>query len=264
MTIAEWLVNSMVKLRKAGVPKGRTDALVLLADLFGKDKSWIHAHPEHVLDGLQVRELDSRLAKRLDRVPLAYIRGFAEFYGRKYTVNSHVMVPRPESESFITLLKELGLETARIADIGTGSGCLGITAALELPDSSVDLYDVSPEALAIAQLNASRYKVEAGLYESDLLKGLQAVKYDVLLANLPYVPSGMVTSPEITREPDLALFSGSDGLDHYRRFWEESNGPRYVLTESLEEQHDVVAELAAENGYELIKTDVLVQLFEKV
>ncbi len=266
MTIAGWLVNSMVKLQQAGVPNGRTDCLVLLADLFGKDKSWVHAHPELELDQLQQRELNYKLQKRQKRIPLAYIRGFSEFYGRKFTVNSNVLIPRPESESFIELLKFLNFESARIADIGTGSGCLGVSAALELPDAKVDLYDIDAATLAVAGHNAAQYELKPGIFESDLLNNLQPEKYDIFLANLPYVPEGLITSPEIKQEPAEALFSGPKGLDHYNKFWDQAGGlktkPKYILTESLEEQHGPLEELAIKNGYKLLKTAVLVQLFE--
>lgn len=267
MTIAEWLVCSMIKLREAEVPNGRTDALVLLMDLFGYDKSWVHTHPEYELDDLQVRELNYRLAKRAAHIPLAYIRGFSEFYGRIFTVNTQVLVPRPESESFIEILKliEKEFEIPRIADIGTGSGCLGITAALEIPEALVHLYDIDPNALGMAYHNALQYGLELHYYESDLLSNLQRGKYDILLANLPYVPKNLITSPEIKKEPALALFSGIDGLSHYRKFWKQVRThefkPAYVLAESLEDQHGSVETLAKNAGYKLKRTDVLVQLF---
>lgn len=278
MTIAEWMVNSMIKLHDADVPNGRTDVLVLLADLFDTDKSWVHTHPEQELDALQLRELDSRLKKRLNHTPLAYIRGFKEFYGRPFTVNSRVLVPRPESESFITLAKTIDLEMPRIADIGTGSGCLGITAALEMPEATVHLYDIDPGALGVAHHNALQHSLKLQYFEADLLTNLSGGPYDILLANLPYVPKNLVTSPEITREPALALFSGLDGLDHYRQLWKQvrtlprnlaqqsgsvvpARRPNYILTESLETQHGSLETLAKNAGYKLVKTDVLVQLF---
>lgn len=270
VTIADWLVGAMVKLQKAGVPSGRRDALIMLSDQFNVDKSWIHAHPEVELDDLQRRELNYRLKRRTGRVPLAYIRGHSEFYGRNFMVNSHVLIPRPESESIITLLKELNLETPVIADIGTGSGCLAVTAAVELPDSTVHGYDLSPDTLLVAKFNARQHHAPVRFYQSNLLRNLRRsgrgfLRYDAFIVNLPYVPSKLVTSPEITREPAVALFSGLDGLDHYRRFWKQvdrlHNKPRYILTESLEAQHEELAELAFSAGYALVKTDVLVQLY---
>lgn len=262
----EWLVSSMVRLKEAGVPNGRTDCLVLLSDLFETDKSWVHTHPEYELDELHKRELEHKLTQRLNHIPLAYIRGFIEFYGRKFLVNSSVLIPRPESESFIELLKELQLETPRIADIGTGSGCIGITGALELPDATVDLYDIEDAALAVARLNAGQYNLDLTFRLSDLLTSLED-SYDVLAANLPYVPDKLITSPEITKEPALALFSGDDGLDHYRKFWQQvselNHHPSYILTEALENQHDAITSMAQKAGYELIKIDVLVALYKK-
>lgn len=265
MTIAEWLVESLIKLSDAEVPNGRTDALILIADLFGTDKSWVHAHPEHILDELQIRELDYKLGKRINRVPLAYIRGFNEFYGRQFMVNSRVLIPRPESEGFIDLVKKIDYEMPRIADIGTGSGCLGITTALEMPEAIVHLYDIDPDALGIANHNARRYQLSLQYYESDLLSNLSWGPYDVILANLPYVPKKLVTSPEINREPSLALFSGIDGLTHYRRFWEQVRKldyqPKYILTEALENQHGSIETLAKNAGYKLDQTNLLVQMF---
>jgi release factor glutamine methyltransferase len=267
MTIAEWLVDSMVKLNEAKVPSGRTDSLILLADLFDKDKSWIHTHPEVKLDDLQVRELNYKLEKRLQHIPLAYIRGFIEFYLRRFMVNSNVLIPRPESESFIEILKSLKLEMPVIADIGTGSGVLGITAALQVPEATVHLYDIDPKAMAVAYYNASQYDLLLHYYESDLLNNLQPTNYDLIMANLPYVPNDLITSPEIEKEPKIALFSGDDGLDEYREFWSQikvlGHHPQYIMTESLESQHKDMKTLGKKAGYKLQQTDVLVQLFSK-
>jgi release factor glutamine methyltransferase len=270
LTISDWLVEAMVKLQRAGVPNGRRDAIILLADQFNVDKSWVHSHPETELSDLQRRELNYRLKKRVGRTPLAYIRGFSEFYGRQFLVNSHVLIPRPESEAMITMLRELHLETPVIADIGSGSGCLAITAAIELPDSTVHGYDLSPDTLVVAKFNASSHHAPVRFYQSNLLRNLRRsgrgiLHYDAYLVNLPYVPAKLVTSPEITREPSIAIFSGLDGLDHYRRFWKQVahlvHRPKYILVESLEEQQDTLEELAFDAGYALVKTDVLIQLY---
>ncbi len=273
MTIADWLVSSMVKLQKAGVANGRREAIILLADLFNKDKSWVHTHPEHQLSENQVRQLNYRLKKRTRRIPLAYIRGFCEFYGRRFKVNAHVLIPRPESESFISLLQKI-IQTDKpempwIADIGTGSGCLGITAALEFPESTVHLYDIAPDVLYLARLNARNLGAHVRCYQSNLLNSLRPVSYDIFLVNLPYVPKDLVTSQEITYEPKLALFSGSDGLNHYREFWKQvaalhGKKPRHILTESLKVQHSLMRRFAKKAGYKLVRTDILVQLFIKI
>lgn len=265
-TTAEWLVDSMVLLQKAGVTeRGRTDCIVMLCDALDKDKSWIHSHPEHILDTKILQKLEQTLQQRAKRQPLAYIRKRKEFYGRNFIVDERVLIPRPESESFIELLLKLP-NPNNIADIGTGSGCLGITAALELPQSHVDLLDNDPAALEVAHANQSALGVNnTAILTSDLLQNLPNKRYGVLLANLPYVPDDMITSPEITREPPQSLFSGTDGLDHYREFWQQVSqlkaSPRFILTESLEKQHTALEELAQSAGYTLIETNVLVQVF---
>jgi release factor glutamine methyltransferase len=267
MTIAEWLVTAMVKLRKSDVPHGRREAIILLTDMLDKDKSWIHTHPEHRLSENQVRQLNYRIKKRARRVPLAYIRGFVEFYGRRFFVSPHVLIPRPESESFITLLREIDREMPRIADIGTGSGCLGITAALEFPESTVHLYDIAPDALRIARRNARQLDAHVRCFQSNLLNSVRHTSYDLFMANLPYVPSHLITSPEITKEPEIALFSGKDGLNHYREFWKQVGSlplkPEFIMTESLEVQHSLMRKFAKKAGYTLVDEDVLVQMFKR-
>jgi release factor glutamine methyltransferase len=264
MTVFAWLKASMVKLRDAGVDSPRRDCMVLLEDLLNKDRSWVNAHGEHKLTDKQITTLDQQIKKRLNRIPLAYIRGKAWFYKRFFTVNPDVLIPRPESESFIEILRIIEINSPRIADIGTGSGALGITAALELSDASVDLYDISDEALAVAAMNVKKYDLALSCFKSDLLQNLKE-NYDILLANLPYVPESLVTSPEIETEPQIALFSGEDGLDHYRKFWQQvknlSLKPQYILTEALENQHLSLSRMAEESGYRVCKTDVLVQQF---
>ena len=107
MTIADWLFSTMQKLHDAGVDSPRRDALVLLEDTIKKDRAWVVTHPEHLLQGLPLQKVDDLVERRIKREPLAYIRGRAWFYGRFFTVNPSVMIPRPESESFIDLLKSL-------------------------------------------------------------------------------------------------------------------------------------------------------------
>jgi release factor glutamine methyltransferase len=267
MTIAEWLIDTMVELGKAGVDSPRRDSLVLLEDTLGKDRAWILAHHEYVLSETELTRVDELIAKRLHREPLAYIRGKAWFYGRFFAVNKHVLIPRPESEHFIELLKEMRVH--KVLDIGTGSGALAVTAVKELPVSEAIATDTSSKALALAQKNAAAHEVKIKFVSGSLFEPVAELNLSdfTVLANLPYVPDGMVTSPEITAEPAEALFSGHDGLDHYRRFWQQLQSleyqPQHVLVESLESQHQAMAEFAKPAGYRLRRTELLVQLFEK-
>jgi len=265
MTIAEWLMPAMIRLRNAGVDSPRRDCLVLLEDTIQKDRAWVVAHPEYELDQKVIQTLDKLIARRANREPLAYIRGRTWFYGRFFEVNHNVLIPRPESENFIGLLKDLAPQ--KIIDIGTGSGALAITAKLELPGSKIIATDTSSAALAIAQKNAASYKVDIQFVSGDLISALsdEQLKDSVVIANLPYVPEKLITSPEITQEPAEALFSGPDGLEHYKRFWQQltmpAHKPTYVLVESLESQHPAIESLAQNAGYKLDKADMLIQQF---
>lgn len=267
MTIADWLVDTMIRLNTAGVDAPRRDALVLLEDSIEKDRAWVVAHPEHVIDteSTAFHTLKENVERRLRREPLAYIRGRSWFYGRFFAVTPDVMVPRPESEAFIELLKEL--KPSDVIDVGTGSGCLAITTKLELPRSKVTAIDISPETLKVAKQNALVHGADIDFIQSDLLTTLTATiqSETTIIANLPYVPDGLITSPEISTEPALALFSGKDGLDHYRKFWDQiktlKTKPNYILTESLESQHDDIEKLAYIAGYKMQKTEQLTQLF---
>ncbi|HSX35575.1 MAG TPA: HemK/PrmC family methyltransferase [Patescibacteria group bacterium] len=265
-TVSEFLRSATKQLQKAGIETARLDVLVLLEDALGRDRSSVIAHPEDILEPGIAQNLDTRIAQRAQHIPLAYIRGKAEFYGRTFTVNPHVLVPRPESEALIELLKTAKLpKDAQIADIGTGSGCLGITAALELSATAVDLYDIDPNALEIATQNAGRYDIKATTYQEDLLSGAQARAYDMLLANLPYVPEIMQLNEAAKHEPPHAIFSGPAGLDHYKRFWTQvaklNHKPHYIVTESLPSQHHALAQLARSAGYYLEARNDFAQLF---
>lgn len=263
----------MKALHDAGVDSPRRDCMVLLEDLLDKDRSWLTAHAEFELTKEQVSQLDSWISRRIKREPLAYIRGKAWFYGRFFEVNPNVMIPRPESESFIDILKDLQLgDKFTVVDVGTGSGCLAITTKLEFPYCKTFAIDQCVLAIETAKINATKYKVSIDFLHGDLLIPIKDSSFDlektvVIIANLPYVPLGLITSPEITTEPSEALFSGKDGLDHYQRFWHEidslKKSPDYILCESLTTQHEAIKKLAKDCGYSLARTDTLVQLFKK-
>lgn len=265
MTVEEFIRDITSQLTKAGVATARLDCLILLEDVLGRNRANILAHTDDVLPSPLLVKLNNFVTQRTHHVPLAYIRGRAAFYGRDFIVNQDVLVPRPETESMIEILKELPLTSPTIADIGCGSGCLGITAKLELPTSKVTLYDVSTAALDIAETNANALHADVLLKQQDLLHGLDQ-QLDVLLANLPYVPDTYPINEAAKHEPKLALFAGTDGLELYRRMFDQldhlgPNKARYVLTEALTEQLDSLADIAKAAGYHEVQRSGLVQLF---
>ncbi|MDO8592112.1 MAG: HemK/PrmC family methyltransferase [bacterium] len=270
MTNDQWLKKATNTLKAVNIGSARLDALILLEDEIGRDRAWILAHPETVLQGLTLQRLNKKLARRASHEPLAYIRGFTEFYGRKFRVNKRVLEPRPESEAMIDLLRKLAESgelraKSYIADVGTGSGALGITAALELHNHSVDLYDVDASCLAVARHNCALHELHLHCYKRDLLNR-PARPYDVLLANLPYVPDHWKINEAAAMEPRIAIFGGPDGLDVYRRLFEQLKQlpwqPKYIFTESLPPQHQKLAAVAKKAGYKLQKSQDFIQLYK--
>lgn len=276
-TISSWLKERTATLSRAGVATARLDCLVLLERVLQKDRAWIAAHDDEPIDDSLIKRLDTFVAQRVARTPLAYIVGSKEFYGRDFFVTEDVLIPRPESEAMIELLLDFAAsqpspDINTIIDIGTGSGCLAITAKLALPDVHVTGIDISEAALRVAQKNARGHKAQIQWRHLNLLAdGLPAMPKTrpyVVLANLPYVPNGLITSTEITKEPEIALFSGEDGLDHYRALGaalkEAYKKPFAVITESLTSQHVTLAEILADAGYQLQATNTLAQLFHAI
>lgn len=264
MTINQFLNEALTKLKSSSSP--RLDSLLMLETTTDKDRAWILAHQDAALSQLQQLALQQMLARRLRHEPMAYIIGQAEFYGRSFYVDNRVLVPRPESETLIEMLQliDLGLEPV-IVDVGTGSGALGITAALELPVSHVKLVDIDKGCLAVAKQNAARHKANVEIILSNLLDGLHGQKIDVLLCNLPYVPDDFTVNSAAKHEPELAIYGGQNGLDLYRKLFSQIAGganPRYVLTESLPTQHHKLAIIARDHGYEQTRQDDFIQLFE--
>ena len=265
MTVAEFLADSSRLLEAKNIASARLDCLILLEDTTGKDRSWLLAHQDDVLDANQLAKLRRQVVRRASHEPLAYIRGFTEFYGRRFKINKRVLEPRPESETMIDLLKKLALPTRpKIADVGTGSGNLGITAALEMHSSKVDLYDIDSGALAVARHNVHLHELHLQVHKRDLMSRPVA-DYDVILANLPYVPTSWHINEAAKAEPRLAIFGGKDGLDLYRRLFAQlailAKPPRFVLTESLPPQHKTLAQLALGANYKQLKSRDLIQVF---
>jgi release factor glutamine methyltransferase len=264
MIVELWLKKTEDTLRQSGIGTARLDALVLLEDTTGKDRVYLLAHPEFVLHEITVQKLEKQVNKRKKHVPLAQIRGKTEFYGREFTINKHVLEPRPESETMIDLLKSLKLPTNPVVvDIGTGSGAIGITVALEIPKSKVTLTDIDPKCLEAARQNTVKHAVDVEIMQADLLTNVP--KVDVIVANLPYVPDSYEINRAALNEPKIAIFGGPDGLDLYRKLFEQiahlKEKPLFVLTESLPFQHKKLAQIAAKSGYKKLKEEDFIQFF---
>lgn len=271
MTTEEFLKSAERQLQDAGVGTARLDSLVLLEDLLEIDRANILAHPEQPVDEGQLAILNEQINRRARHIPLAYIRGKTEFYGRTFVVNDHVLEPRPESETLIDLYKYLpGHENLTVADIGTGSGALAITLKLDMPRTTVYAIDIDERCLELAGHNARKLQADVIMLHGDLLQPLvgHQLAVDALLCNLPYVPDTFQLNTAATHEPRLAIFGGEDGLDPFRALFaqtaELSRPPTYILTESMPPQHGVLADIAGDFGYALKQSEDFVQVFRLV
>lgn len=206
-----WLRDTAEQLAEIGISSALLDAELILAHTLRRSRTWLHAHDD---DEIPPRELDianARAELRLERTPLAYIVGHRWFYGRQFRVTPAVLIPRPESESMIELLASHSTAAHHtLIDVGTGSGCLGITAKLEHPHLVVTLSDISRHALKVAEQNAHELHADVTLLRSNLL-ALAPHHIDIILANLPYVDTTWERSPETNYEPALALFADKQG-----------------------------------------------------
>ena len=164
----------------------------------------------------QLPLLESLVARRINREPLSYITGKTEFFKRQFTVDERVLIPRPESEQLVVqaigYVRKCGIENPRIADVGTGSGAIAISIALEMPSAEVFATDISSEALEVAHMNARKLGAEVGFTKGNLLGTLEG-KFDIIVSNPPYIQSQIIKSlePEVLREPRIALDGGPDG-----------------------------------------------------
>lgn len=259
VTVAATLAIGREQLQTFG-NDGRFDALRLLEETLGQNAAWIFANDDAPLAATTFERYRAAIARRAGGEPVAYIVGSVGFFGRIFSVDSSVLVPRPESEQLVTLaceaIREAALPEPRLCDVGTGSGILAITLACELPAARVVAIDVSPDALVVARRNAADLGVAANIdfrlgdaarrFETDV------ERFDCIVANLPYVRSGDLATlaPELAFEPVLALDGGADGLVSYAALL-ESVRPRLadravLLMEAGADTTEALARLARE------------------
>jgi release factor glutamine methyltransferase len=219
LTLQEKLASARARLIASGVPPLDTsiDVEVMARAILGWDRAQLLTHQgDPTPDTLEPR-FSAFLERRERGEPVAYILGVREFWGRDFEVGPAVLIPRPETEFIVeeALLLSRRMTSPRLADIGTGSGCLAVTLACEMPDCRVVATDLSPEALAVAGRNVRRYNLDRRV-ELVNTSGLDRVEgdFDLIVANPPYVKRGDKPhlSHWVRREPEIALFGGTDGL----------------------------------------------------
>lgn len=273
ITSEQWLKSANKKLVQAQIPSARLDAELILAKVFGRDRTYLHSKPDKKLTKQQYFHANNWLNLRAKRIPLAYIFGEKEFYGRNFFINSDVLVPRPETETLIDCIKNLYTAGDFLLDVGTGSGIIPITTKAEIPEIEVTASDISVPTLAVANLNAKKLLgQEIPLFESDLLEQIpQEIlqKVTILTANLPYVDKNWVdfsTENELHHEPQIALYAEENGIALYKKlFRQAANLPRikFLLIEAEPEQFQSLEKEAKSNNFSLEITDNYTMIFKK-
>ena len=247
MTVKEALQSAASYLAKRRLRSPRQDAELLVASILQRDRTFLYTYPEHHLSTAQKHLFQQWLIKRGQHFPLQYLRGKQEFYGREFSVRPGVFIPRPETElvleTALGLLRESPEEELRAADVGTGSGCIGITLACEEPRVVVTATDVSPIALKVARQNAKKHGC---LDRIEFLQGqiLKPVKdrlgyYHLIVSNPPYVSSEEKNrlDPSVDQhEPREAVYAGESGQEIYKQLFSETQ-------EVLRAQGKLVVEL---------------------
>jgi release factor glutamine methyltransferase len=218
------------------------DASVLLAEVIRKPRTWVMAHPEVTLTGEQQKQLDDSLARLERGESFPYVLGHWEFFGMDFDITPDVLIPRPETETLveraIAWLRESPVRRM-VADVGTGSGVIAVSIAVNVPDASILATDISRESLEVAKKNAEKFDVDHRIdfVQCDLLPPKPASfpmeqRLDLICANLPYIPTDTLRNlPVFGREPTLALDGGEDGLDLIRRLLH--TGPEWLAPNGM-------------------------------
>lgn len=248
-SVRSLLRQGVEQLRAAAVPSFTLAAELLLLHVTGHDRAWLYAHPDEILSPETAEEYFALLRRRSLGEPTQHLTGKQEFWGLEFEVTPHVLIPRPETEHLIEVaLDRLAVRELRagrparlkgedltIVDVGTGSGCIAITLAKELPDAAIYATDISKAALEVAQRNATLlgFNTRIQFLESNLLEGFSPLgtphslalcavegplSFDLIISNPPYIGRREADSLPIEvreHEPSTALFGGEEGYELY-------------------------------------------------
>ena len=257
MKLYRWLQMAQARLGAAGIDNAYLESQLLAAHVLGVDRAWIIAHPEADFTDRGGADV---LQRRLAREPLAYILGWREFFGRRFSVGPDVLIPRQETEILVEAAFESALliEPKHVLDLGTGSGCIGITLKLEVPAWHVVASDVSERALQVAQANALDLKVDLDLVNCDGADAFATNGFDLIVTNPPYVADLADLMPEVANfEPRGALFAGPRGTFFYEKLARDAgriiNGDGMLITEIGAGQLEEVQPIFAFEGWLLMK-----------
>lgn len=220
MRLKDALTSANDRLTAAQVGSPRMNAEVLLMFTLGCDRAHLYAYPERELTDDEQARYDEAIRQRSVGIPSQYITGHQEFWGMDFIVSPAVLIPRPETEHLIETVLTLAREVAKpkIVDVGTGSGCIAIALAKELPDAEIHATEISPAALEVAEANAARLQLDRRIHfhDTDLLRGIAGSDFDLVVSNPPYVGESEEDQVQLEVrkfEPRSAVFAGPTGLE---------------------------------------------------
>lgn len=256
-TYREALNRAISLLEEADIDNPSYDGWALFEEATGMNRVKYLLEQKRVIADNEEQLLEQYVARRLAREPLQHILGYAYFYGRKYNVSPAVLIPRHDTEVVVEAALGRLRAGSRVLDMCTGSGCIGITVALECVSARVDAVDISPQALEVAKCNAGELGADVKFFHSDLFENLKKdILYDMIISNPPYIPTKVIEglSREVREyDPMLALDGSEDGLLFYRRIVDEARNylrpGGEIVFEIGHDQADSVGALLADAGY---------------
>lgn len=277
-SIQDILTSGTAYLEARGIESARHSMQSLMVHVLGCNRTWLYLHYEDPLPEEKLVPLRELLKRRGKGEPLQHLLGSTEFFRREFRTDSRALIPRPETEELVELAlqmapRRLGM---RVLDMGCGSGIIGITLALELAKQQpeVVMADISEAALSLALENATALGARVKTYRSDLFAAWDTPtegavqppdRFNLVLANLPYVPEGEAVSAEVQHDPATALYGGADGLDIVRRFVKDAlphlDSRALVMLEVGHDQGETTRAIMEELGY--TRTRVLTDMSGK-
>jgi len=225
MNLKQALQSAIQQLDEAQVGSPRINAETLLMFVLGRDRAYLYAHGERVLSAEEILRYQQLTAERARGVPAQYITGHQEFWGMDLLVSPAVLIPRPETEHVVETVLELSQGRAgniRIVDVGTGSGCIALALAKELPQAEIHATEISATALEVARANAARHQLteRVHFHQTDLLNDIAGLQFDFVVSNPPYVGESEKDTVEAQVrkfEPQIAVFAGETGMEVFAK-----------------------------------------------